>query len=554
MNTNYKNYKAYPTMQLENREWPTKSITKAPIWCSVDLRDGNQALPEPMSVEQKIEMFTLLKEMGYKEIEIGFPSASDTEFRFLRRLIEEGHVPSDVKVQVLVQAREHLIARTFESLKGSKEAIVHFYNSTSTQQREVVFGKTKDEIKEIAIEGAKLLLKYEAQYPETTFYYEYSPESFTGTEMDYAMAVCNAVIDVLKPTPDKKLIINIPATVEMATPNVYADQVEWFSKTINKRDSIILSLHAHNDRGTAVAATELSMMAGADRVEGTLFGNGERTGNVDILNVAMNLFSQGIDPEVNIENVNHIIDVYTHTTGMSVHDRHPYAGKLVYTAFSGSHQDAIRKGLKHHEDTKAEYWNVPYLPINPDDIGRQYEPIIRINSQSGKGGVAYILEDSYGYTCPKPMHPELSAPIQKKTDETGKELTPDGIFELFIQNFVNIETPMKLVHFNSSYKDGDENSVTIESVVRVNGTERKIVGLGNGPISAFFHGIQSIGYDGYKLKDYTEHAISGSEDAVAAAYIQLENEAGKKCYGVGTDANINKASIKALISAINRLN
>lgn len=553
MNANYKNYRPYPTMQLSERDWPSKVITEAPIWCSVDLRDGNQALPQPMSVNQKIEMFTLLKNMGYKEIEIGFPSASETEYRFLRRLIDEGHIPDDMKVQVLVQCREHLVEKTFESLKGTKQAIVHFYNSTSTQQREVVFGMSKEEIKQIAIDGAKMMLKYEKQYPDTNFFYEYSPESFTGTEMDYAMEVCNAVIDIIQPTPEKKLIINIPATVEMATPNVYADQVEWFHKNINKRDSVLLSLHAHNDRGTAVAATELSMMAGADRVEGTLFGNGERTGNVDILTIAMNLFSQGIDPKVNVENINEIIDVYTSTTGMSVHDRHPYAGKLVYTAFSGSHQDAIRKGLKAHEEKEDNIWDVPYLPINPSDIGREYEPIIRINSQSGKGGVAFILEDSFGYKAPKPMHPEISKPVQIKTDETGRELSPDEIHEIFKETFVNLSTPLKLIHFNSSYKDGDENAVTIEATVRVKGTERKVIGQGNGPISAFFHGIQSIGYEGFSLKDYTEHAISGDADALAAAYIQLEDESGKRAYGVGIDSNINKASIIAVISSMNRL-
>lgn len=553
MNMNYKNYKPYPVMNLENREWPSKEITQAPIWCSVDLRDGNQALPKPMSVDQKMEMFLLLKKMGYKEIEVGFPSASEIEHRFLRNIIDGGHVSDDMKVQVLVQCREHLVKKTYESLKGVKQAIVHFYNSTSTQQRKVVFNKSKDEIKEIAVEGAKMVLKYEKMYPETNFFYEYSPESFTGTEMDYALEVCNAVIDVIKPTPEKKLIINIPATVEMATPNVYADQTEWFSKNIDRRDSVILSLHAHNDRGTAVAATELALMAGADRVEGTLFGNGERTGNVDILTLAMNLFSQGIDPGVNVENVNEIIDVYTRTTLLPVHPRHPYAGELVYTAFSGSHQDAIRKGLKVYEDDNPEFWDVPYLPINPADIGREYEPIIRINSQSGKGGVAYILEHDYGYNCPKAMHPEVSKPVQLVSDKTGKEQTPDQIFEIFKEAFVNLEAPLKLVQFKSGYDDGDENKVTIESTVRVGGTERKVVGHGNGPISAFFHGIQSIGYEGYALKDYTEHTISANADAEAAAYIQLEKGEGNRAYGVGTSSNSIKASIKAIISAINKL-
>ncbi len=552
MNTNFKKYKSYEPMNFPERTWPSKTLQKAPIWCSVDLRDGNQALPVPMSVPQKIEMFKLLQDMGYKEIEIGFPSASETEYKFLRTLIEQNLINDDVTVQVLTQARKHLIEKTFEGLKGAKKAIVHVYNSTSTLQRKVVFNKNKQEILEIAVEGAQLLKELAAQYSGTEFTFEYSPESFTGTEMDYALEVCNAVTQVWQPTPDKKVIINIPATVEMSTPNVYADQVEWFSNHLSKRDSILLSLHAHNDRGTSVAATELGMLAGADRVEGTLFGNGERTGNVDLLTLAMNLSSQGIDPEVTIENVDEIVDIYKRCTGMDVHDRHPYAGQLVFTAFSGSHQDAINKGLKIYQEEKPEIWEVPYLPIDPADIGRKYEAIIRINSQSGKGGVAFILEEEFGFKLPKNMHPEVSKPVQNVTDETGKELSPKEIFEIFKKEFLNIATPMELVRFGSASEDGEENIVQVHAEIMDNGVHKKIEGTGNGPISAFFHGLQKEGYVGYKLISYDEHAISDGENAEAAAYIQLEDNAGKRHFGAGTDRNINKASIKALISAINK--
>ncbi|PKM93203.1 MAG: 2-isopropylmalate synthase [Firmicutes bacterium HGW-Firmicutes-1] len=550
---NYTKYKKYPTMNFPERTWPSKTIETAPIWCSVDLRDGNQALPIPMSVEQKIEMFQLLQDMGYKEIEIGFPSASDTEYKFLRTLIEEDLIREDVTVQVLTQARKHLIEKTFEALAGAKRAIVHVYNSTSVQQRKVVFNKDKEEIIEIAIEGAQLLKDLAEQYSGTEFVFEYSPESFTGTEMDYALEICEAVIDIWQPTPDKKVIINVPATVEMATPNIYADQVEWFIKNLKKRDCVLLSVHAHNDRGTSVAATELALLAGADRVEGTLFGNGERTGNVDILTLAMNLFSQGIDPGVNIEDIDHIVETYKKCTGMDVHERHPYAGNLVFTAFSGSHQDAIKKGLKVYQDENPQYWEVPYLPIDPADIGRKYEAIIRINSQSGKGGVAFILEEEFGFKLPKAMHPEVSKPIQVLTDETGKELMAQEIFGIFKKEFLNLIMPMELVRINSFIEDGDENGVTMSAEIRYNGVSKQINGIGNGPISAFFHGLQKEGLVGYKLVSYDEHAISDGENAEAAAYIQLEDEiTGKRFFGAGTDRNTTKASIKALISAINR--
>lgn len=548
----YMKYRKYPTMQLEDRTWPSKTIDKAPIWCSVDLRDGNQALPIPMGIQAKLEFFQLLVEMGYKEIEIGFPSASETEYNFLRTLIEKGYIKDDIKVQVLVQAREHLIEKTFEALKGVKQAVVHVYNSTSTQQRQVVFGKGKDEIKAIAVQGAKWLQEYAAKYPETEFTFEYSPESFTGTEMDYALEVCNAVIDVWQPTPEHKCIINLPATVEMATPNVYADQIEWFDRHIQYRDSVLISLHTHNDRGTGVAATELGIMAGADRVEGTLFGNGERTGNVDILNIAMNLYTQGVDPEVKVDEINKVISTYERSTGMRVHERHPYAGELVYTAFSGSHQDAIRKGLKARQNDE-QMWDVPYLPIDPADIGRQYEPIIRINSQSGKGGVAYILEDEYGYKLPKAMHPEISRPVQKKTDETGKELTPAEIKEIFEAEFLSLEGSLKLVHFKGWYPEETLEKVAIEAEMMIEGKARTVTGEGNGPISAFFHAIQKEGYMNYELLSYDEHAIGTGENAEAIAYIQLQNKKGATSFGAGISSNTSKASIKAIINCINRL-
>ena len=540
-------------MDLHDRTWPSKTMDQAPIWCSVDLRDGNQALPIPMGIEAKLEFFNLIKSMGYKEIEIGFPSASDTEFNFLRTLIEEGYITEDIKVQVLVQAREHLIAKTFEALKGAKKAIVHVYNSTSTQQRDVVFGKSQEEIKAMAIQGAKWLQIYAAKYPETEFTFEYSPESFTGTEMEYALEVSNAVIDVWQPTPENKMILNLPATVEMSTPNVYADQVEWFSRNINRRDSVLISLHTHNDRGTGIAATELGLLAGADRVEGTLFGNGERTGNVDILTLALNLFTQGVEPGVKIDEVNKVIEVYERCTGMSVHQRHPYAGELVYTAFSGSHQDAIRKGLKANEKD-GTFWNVPYLPIDPADIGRQYEPIIRINSQSGKGGVAYILEEAFGYKLPKGMHPEISLPVQKITDQSGKELTAIEIKDILFDEFINVDGNIQLESFKSTYQEENDQVVMIEAKVIIDGVEKTIKGQGNGPISAFIHGLQKEGNMDYELISYDEHAIGIGENAEAIAYIQLKNHTGVSAFGLGIDRNTSKASIKAIISSINRLN
>lgn len=444
------NYKKYvkPNFQpknFTNREWPDKDIKKAPIWCSVDLRDGNQSLPTPMSVDEKMGMFKMLLDVGFKEIEVGFPSASQTEYDFLRKLIDENLIPDDVKVQVLTQSREHLITKTFEALKGCKNAIVHLYNSTSVLQRDVVFNMDKEEIIGIAVKGAKLIKEEAAKYPETNFQFEYSPESFTGTEMDYALEICEAVMDVWQPTSENKMIINLPSTVEMTTPNRYADQIEWFSKTIKNRDCVSISLHPHNDRGTSTAAAELGLLAGADRIEGTLFGNGERTGNLDILIVGMNMYSQGVDPELDFSNINKIAEIYKDCTKLPIHERHPYVGDLVFTAFSGSHQDAIRKGMKARESRGEYVWQVPYLPLDPHDLGREYKEIIRINSQSGKGGAAYIMESEFGYNMPKAMQKYFGKVVKRHSDSMGKELSPQEIFNLFEKWYINIETPYKLV-------------------------------------------------------------------------------------------------------------
>ncbi len=551
VNQNIAKYQKYPVFKYENRTWPNTELTKAPIFCSVDLRDGNQALPNPMGIDAKLKFFDMLVEIGFKEIEIGFPSASDTEYNFLRRLIEENRIPEGVKVQVLVQAREHLIAKTYEALKGVKEAVVHVYNSTSTAQRKMVFKKSKEEIKEIAIDGANIVKKYAAMYPESKFTFEYSPESFTGTEMEYALEVCEAVLNEWQPTTYNKAIINLPATVEMTTPNVFADQIEWFCNNLKNRESVIISLHTHNDRGTGVAATELGLMAGADRVEGTLFGNGERTGNLDILTVAMNYYSQGIEPTIYMENINKIIKVYKECTGMTVHERHPYAGELVYTAFSGSHQDAINKGLKTYNDRKEKVWDVPYLPLDPADIGRLYEPIIRINSQSGKGGVAYILEAEYGYKIPKAMQPEISYHVQKETDKFGRELENAEIFNIFNEKFINIVDPNTIHSFSYSFDNTKEDSMVVKANITINGIIKDVVGVGNGPVSAFFNAIEPMLKDTYEFITYDEHALSDGQSAEAAAYIQLKNQNGITHYGVGKDGNIDSASIRAIMSALN---
>ncbi len=550
-NKNVGKYKQYPIFKYEERTWPNKTIKQAPLFCSVDLRDGNQALPNPMGIEAKLKFFQMLVDMGFKEIEIGFPSASETEYNFLRRLIEEERIPEDVRVQVLVQAREHLIAKTFEALEGIHAAVVHVYNSTSTAQREMVFQKSKDEIKKIAIEGASLLKTYGAKYPDTDFTFEYSPESFTGTEMEYALEVVQAVINVWEPTPEHKAIINLPATVEMTMPNVFADEIEWFCNHLDNRESVLISLHTHNDRGTGVAATELGVLAGADRVEGTLFGNGERTGNLDILTVAMNLYSQGIDPGLYMEDINLVVEIYETCTGMSVHERHPYAGKLVYTAFSGSHQDAIRKGLQVYKEQGEKTWAIPYLPVDPADIGRMYEPIIRINSQSGKGGVAYILEADYGYQCPKAMHPEISYHIQKEADTLGRELTHQEIFDIFRKTFINVIRPNALVNFSYAFDNKEDRHMEVKASVIINGVEKEVRGEGNGPVSAFFNAIAPMLKDKYELVNYHEHALSKTATAEAAAYIQLRNQDGVVHYGIGQDSNIDNASIRGIMSALN---
>ncbi|MBE5967618.1 MAG: 2-isopropylmalate synthase [Lachnospiraceae bacterium] len=551
---NYKRYQRNPVVPLPDRQWPDKQIEKAPIWCSVDLRDGNQALIEPMVVEEKIEFFQMLVKLGFKEIEVGFPSASQIEYDFLRQLVDRRLIPEDVTVQVLVQCREHLIKRTFEALEGVKKAIVHIYNSTSALQRDVVFRMSKEEIKEIAVDGTKLVKEYAAHFPGKIIL-EYSPESFTGTEVEYALEVCNAVIDTWQPTPQDMVIINLPATVEMNTPNVYADQIEWMNCHLKNRDSILLSVHPHNDRGTGVAITELALMAGAERVEGTLFGNGERTGNVDILTLAYNMFSQGINPNLEIDHINGIIEIYERLCKMKVHERHPYAGKLVFTAFSGSHQDAINKGLQAMKERNSKIWAVPYLPIDPADIGREYEPIVRINSQSGKGGVAFIMEYYFGFKLPKGMHKEFADVIQKLSEKQG-EVTPEQIMSEFKTCYIDKKEPF---HFRkcrfedvTDYDDPYNTKVFIQYTH--NGVEKTFEEEGNGPIDAIQRGLQKeIGAE-IKILDYTEHALGGGANAKAAAYIHmLDCKTRKATFGVGVSSNITRASIRAIFSALNRL-
>ena len=551
---NYKKYKRVPVVKMETREWPDKEIQKAPAWCSVDLRDGNQALIEPMVVEEKIEFFNMLVKLGFKEIEVGFPSASQIEYDFLRQLVDRNLIPDDVMVQVLVQCREHLIARTFEALDGIKQAVVHIYNSTSTLQRDVVFGMSKDEIKQIAIDGTKLVKKYAEEFPGKIVL-EYSPESFTGTELDYALEVCNAVQDVWQPTPDNKIIFNLPATVEMTTPNVYADQIEWMNKHFKDRDSIILSVHPHNDRGTGIAATELALLAGADRVEGTLFGNGERTGNVDVLTIAYNMFSQGINPELNLEHINEIIEVYERCCKMPVGMRHPYAGKLVFTAFSGSHQDAINKGIHAMAKRNDGIWEVPYLPIDPSDVGREYEPIVRINSQSGKGGVAFVMDTYFGFKLPKGMHKEFADVIQKIAEAQG-EVSPDTIMEKFTEEYLVAKTEKEYPYEFESCQvvDNGANSALVKLSFKYKGEKKYVEAEGTGPIDAVQKAImKETGVD-VKLLDYTEHTLGEGSHAKAAAYIQMLDKTTKKTtFGVGVSSNITRASIRGMFSALNRL-
>ncbi len=546
-------YTPFPQIDLPDRQWPSRTITHAPIWASVDLRDGNQALATPMTVNEKLEMFELLVKIGFKEIEVGFPSASDTEFNFIRRLVDEKRIPADVTLQVLVQAREHLIRRTFESLEGVSKAIVHLYNSTSPVQRRVTFNKTKDEIKAIAVEGTRLVKSLVETIPGTQIRFQYSPESFSDTEVDYALEVCEAVMAEWSPSEDDKIILNLPATVEVATPNVHADQIEWFCRNLKERNKAYISLHTHNDRGTGVAATELGLLAGADRVEGTLFGNGERTGNLDIVTVALNLYTQGVDSALDLSELEQIRRVYERITRMTVHDRHPYAGDLVFTAFSGSHQDAIKKGmdLRSKEGTEGTRWEVPYLAIDPADIGRDYEAIIRINSQSGKGGVAYILERDFGLDLPKAMHPEVGKVVNDTADKGSRELSPDEVREVFMQAYVNLEAPMELLSIERE-DFSQSGEVKVDAEISMNGKSNKVTGTGNGPISAFVDALEQDGYKDFQLLDYRQHSIGGGSKTEAAAYIQIKNDDGSVSFGCGINANIELAGLHALVSAFNR--
>uniref|UniRef100_UPI003FF0B9B4 2-isopropylmalate synthase n=1 Tax=Candidatus Fimivicinus sp. TaxID=3056640 RepID=UPI003FF0B9B4 len=555
-----KKYIPFTPIKLEHREWPDRVIDHAPIWCSVDLRDGNQALVNPMNLEEKLEMFQLLVDIGVKEIEVGFPSASETEYEILRTLIEKNCIPDDVTIQVLVQAREHLIRKTFEAIEGAKNVIVHFYNSTSTLQRKVVFKKDMDGIIEIAANGAKLIKELTDEmlkkHPEVNIRYEYSPESFTGTEMDNAVAICERVMELLDATPENKVILNLPSTVEGSTPNGYADQIEYFCKHLKNRESAIISLHPHNDRGTGVAGAELSLMAGADRIEGTLFGNGERTGNVDIVTLALNMYTQGVDPQLDFSNINHVREVYERTTKMHVSERHPYAGALVFTAFSGSHQDAINKGEQYMKTSGTQYWEVPYLPIDPADVGREYEPIIRINSQSGKGGAAFIMSNNFGYELPKAMHPEFGKAVKAACDAAGTEITPQQVFDLFKKEYIDVDGPyqiLKMKYYDEGAEDGSASHGRFVGLIKNNGFEpTEISGEGNGPIDAFFNALRQVGISGYHFEDYSEHAISIGSDAKAVSYIHLTDAEGKNIFGVGISHNIYYASIRGVLCAINR--
>ena len=551
---NYKRYKRVPVVNFPERTWPNKEIEKAPVWCSVDLRDGNQALVEPMVVEEKVEMFNLLVKLGFKEIEVGFPAASQIEYDFLRTLVDRKLIPDDVEVQVLVQCREHLIKRTFEALKGIKKAIVHIYNSTSTLQRDVVFHKDMDEIKDIAIVGTKMVQRYAAEC-DTKIRLEYSPESFTGTELDFALDICTAVQETWGATKENPIIINLPSTVEMTTPNVYADQIEWMNTHFKNRESIILSVHPHNDRGEGVASTELALLAGADRVEGTLFGNGERTGNVDILTVAYDMFSQGINPELNLENVKEITEVCERCTKMTVDPRHPYAGKLVFTAFSGSHQDAISKGMQALQKRNDGIWEVPYLPIDPSDIGREYEPVVRINSQSGKGGVAFVMDSFYGFRLPKGMHKEFADIIQKIAEKQG-EVAPEQIMDEFRANYLDRKEPMhfKKCQITDKEYEGGAFATVATLTFTAHDTERTVEGVGNGPIDAVQRAIEeALGIE-IRVLDYNEHALRSGSGAQAASYIHLMDvKSGRATYGVGISSNITRASIRGIFSAVNRL-
>lgn len=552
-----KMYVPFERVSIPDRQWPEKIIDKAPIWCSVDLRDGNQALITPMGIAEKLKFFHTLVDCGFKEIEVGFPSASETEYEILRTLIEGNHIPDDVTVQVLVQAREELIRKTFEAVRGAKNVIIHFYNSTSTLQRKVVFGKDMDGIIDIAVQGARLirqLTEEEVARSGMNIRYEYSPESFTGTEIDFSIAICEAVMEEMGATKENPIIINLPSTVEMCTPNTYADQIEYFCRNMKNREAAIISLHPHNDRGTGVASAELGLMAGADRIEGTLFGNGERTGNLDIVTVALNMFTQGVEPELDFSNILAIKKIYEDCTKMRVPERQPYAGSLAFTAFSGSHQDAIRKGYEYMKNSGTSYWEVPYLPINPADLHREYEPVIRINSQSGKGGAAFVLQQAMGYNLPKEMHPEFGNIVKAAADRYGDELTSQQIVDLFLSEYIDYTGRYSLQRHRFTELNDADGSVhsRFEGTIGVDGEEKNIAGVGNGPIDSFFQALDHIGINGYEFVNYHEHAISRGSDALGICYIELKRPDGRHIFGAGIHANINVAALLGIICAINR--
>ncbi len=547
-------YVATPVVKMQKRKWPDAVIAAAPRWCSVDLRDGNQALVDPMGIEAKLAMFDLLCKIGFKEIEIGFPSASQIEFDFARRLFDENRVPSDVSVQVLCQAREHLVERTMESLAGARKAVFHIYNSTSPSHRKYTFGMTREQIKDVAIKGVRMVKDRLSMLSGTEITLEYSPESFSQTETDYALEVCEAVMDEWGPTPERPIILNLPATVECSTPNVHADQIEWFADRLRRRDCAVISLHTHNDRGTGIAAAELGLLAGAERIEGTLFGNGERTGNLDIVAMALNMYSQGVDSGLDFSDLPSIVDAYEDMTGMTVHPRHPYAGELVYTAFSGSHQDAIKKALDARAATGSEaVWDVPYLPIDPKDIGRSYEAIIRINSQSGKGGVAYILKEKYGFDLPKAMHPEFGSIVNKKADAAGRELKSEEILEVFTKEYLEQAGRLRLESIREISSDKEAKRSTWETRVVVDGALRTVEAVGSGPIEAFVKALKSIGLNGFEVCAFHEDALSRGADANAVAYVQAERKDGVRFWGVGIDPSIADSGVRAVVSAVNRM-
>jgi len=554
MKNSFHKYIPFQQINLPDRQWPNKVIEKAPIWCSVDLRDGNQALIDPMNLQEKLEFFHALCDMGFKEIEIGFPSASETEYEICRELIEGNHIPDDVTIQVLVQAREHLIRKTFEAIEGAKNVIVHFYNSTSTLQRKVVFKTDMDGVIDIAVKGAKLVKELTEQYQgDTNIRFEYSPESFSGTEMDNAVEICAKVMEELGATKENPVILNLPNTVEMCTANTYADQIEYFIKHLPNREAAIISIHPHNDRGCGVAASELALLAGAERVEGTLFGNGERTGNLDIVTMGLNMYTQGVDPELDFSNLPKYKEIYERCTNMKINERQPYIGELVFTAFSGSHQDAINKGMKYMKETDSDYWEVPYLPIDPADVGRQYEPIIRINSQSGKGGAAFVMNHNFGFDLPKKMHPEFGALVQAECERVERELTSKELYKVFEDNYINHKKKYDLLEHKLYDENGDK--VTFTGTIRmdnIEGHDIAITGTGNGPIDAFFNALKGVGINNYEFMSYSQHAISSGSDSKAVSYIQLKTPRGNDIFGVGIDHNVNFASILGVLNAINR--